>query len=400
YPFDAPWFVDQGNIALTLADNATITRCITMVIGLTSGTILTNLEDPTPRGWPDPNQPNHPSHRNFNQVVMAYQEGIVVVSDSTSLDGSGSICAEISTTTTAYRATDLTSPLWRLTGIPQGHWCYSAPQLPGLVLAVVPNRDYAYVSITTGKPMITLDPGVDATYFEAGGAILQSLDLSGRATGGVITRWPDQPATSPSWSLTLPSRTGLSGLGCTTRDSFIFVTYDFQSGTESIWAVNLDTGQKSWSIAYPDLYYGPQSPINLWTCGILTIGDQALVAVPSGSGIALIDAASGGVVATLADLATGTDSGVSGVYPCGYDLACAIVATHPTRLDVTVFDYSTSPLTIIDELSFVGVPGDLTGPTTMLNVSSGPTARPAFAFPTADGLIVPYWGDTFGIWIL
>ncbi|MCL2482647.1 MAG: hypothetical protein FWF43_04365 [Propionibacteriaceae bacterium] len=284
--------------------------------------------------------------------VVAYQDGIVVVDQGVDSSAGDPLCSDTGSTT-AYRDTNLNSPLWTVDG---SNCPAQTPMALLLSDAWVSTVSDTIVSIRDGSPatMGAASPSEQPLdFFAVHGTVLgaHSLTTPFGATDYLaawtdlttgLTAWTYQP--DPGWYLVdnPPDR-------CFTSDAMIVETFhgnEVNPDAATAAAIRLSDGQLLWSVPYSSdkSYVG-------FTCTAISDGSKEYIAVMSGTKFDILDADTGALVAHKDDLSDSDPDATGGqIYSCGDNTACITIVTAvedeqgnlPTVL--SLIDYSSSDL--------------------------------------------------------
>jgi len=253
-----------------------------------------------------------------SQVVVAYEVGIVVLDQFTSLSSTSGSYPHVSKTL-AYRDDDLSAPVWQVNG--DMKLDDSAPTTFEIAQQWVLAASWEYVSIMDGTTS-------NISYAE--GRIVTDVDgVVVVSQPGDLVAWASPADPDPTWST---NGAGLAldvhsfPLECATPDVMVV------KGTSGgMVAIGLKDGQQLWHMAT-----GSQAG-----CIGLRNGSQELIGLRDGSTFKLLDAFTSTVLSKQDGF--GSTSGSSLPVLCGSGMVCVIdAASNETK--ITGSDYSTGTL--------------------------------------------------------
>ena len=372
-----------GNLALSLvtSDGTTVVVLALRTGGFVGNHFVPNGDARNEYGQPVPLQ----------QSVSAYSGGVLVV-DTWSLDLWGG--QPHPGTTTAYRDTDLSSPLWRSeVSDDRGGWYLGPPVLLDRWVHTVSDD---YVDLHSGARS-GLRPGGDADAYAAGlasvGPVILAIDglgpWGGYQASERIATWSGANPPARSWTYdpvaddpTLelyppwtPAKLGLDIAPEATRNALLVSVetgeFDEQANAYKSYlrAVAAADGRVLWSVPLTGSY---------WLAGtsLYTLRDQQLFLISDYDGtFTLLRAEAGAEYGTLTDAPV---SRAEWAGPCGATAICLVAVTGPGKPAATVaaIDYATPTLT----------PLALAGQPTVEGIGLVDGFQPAYGTP--GGLVV------------
>ena len=371
-------FEDAGKLAITLLEVDENTRpseqyCIVgtheLIMSVRTGVVLASSFYPAACSTA--------TQTVQTESIIAYQEGVVVIQR-----GVGTSFPEVVTATAAYGETDLSTPLWYMTGQVDtaDGWFGSTNVLPGGWVKAVPN---GYVSVTDGHPAgfsLVNPPAGVAQFFAAGPMAVSTIatPVSGFPISDSydsLSGWPDMKAAQPAWRYESPTGWNIGEIEAAslqsspvlvvTKNLIVIVEYQWDDTRALLaaraTAIGMADGKPRWSVP---LSFDALSVHE--SCGTTITGDadtsatfefpaghapgcvqilsvsalvtdvagQSTVVVQDGRKLQLIDAASGRVTASRDIQALGTAS----LQPCGRDVVCLLdkyIDTNVTSIDLS-----------------------------------------------------------------
>jgi hypothetical protein len=375
---------EAGRIAIFLQDAVDQTAYL-LVISLLTGEVHSSRDDPI--GLDD-----HPDGWGIAHTVLAYEGGIVVVAKQ-ARGGSEADWSD-TVTTTAYRDTNLAGAIWQIVGFTSSRddlWWNTIDRLPGgLVKARMTDGRTTYVSIATGE--VSGNPLEhsygDSRLFVVQGKVIEATNRAESDGIAALAGWLAPGSTAPTWTYAPASGSSpweIQELGCATAEVLVVqgATWEGSELVKYVFGIDLASGRQLWAMENgTNFIYG-------WSCTVMYVGDQHMVLMPGPDGVAVVNITTGERVATLT--ASGPKSVIEdmALFPCGERMVC-------------LFGYTTDGpgLEIYDTEWGLGMPNEFyrvnvitykfsQGQRSMEIGDIGLPLHP-YAFPTADGLVVPY----------
>ena len=292
--------------------------------------------------------------------LTAYRNGMVVMTDVVDVmtPQSSRIQQRTLAATEAYRETYLEEPVWRVEGtgsrstyhgLGRGGSDVTKTNDDGLVPGLSPmllddwvmSATGEYVDLNTGEPTgwrIQTQTIPDFEIEVSGGRLYTATPGPGIAPTSV-SLWSAPTDKAPVWTYTPTSGDAVWGNGanrpwsCQSDDIGIdrVVTGTREEGPVQMTAVDLVTGKTLWS----------RVDTALGRCAIVTVGDQEVIGLWSGSGVQFVDAITGQVTGPAIAWPGGvsTSDWTMALYPCGVELVCAVPGDS-TTVTVASFSYA------------------------------------------------------------
>jgi len=253
-----------------------------------------------------------------SELVMAYEAGIVVVDQYTSVSYNDSDYPRVSKTV-AYRDSDLATPIWQVLGTMKLD--SSAPTIFELAQQWVLAASGEFVSITDGTTSNFKYPDGQAVT-DVDGIIVVSKP-------GSLKAWTSPAEQDPVWE---SDGAGLAlsahslPLECSTPDVIVVA-----GASGGMVGVGLKDGQQLWQMAASDKA----------GCIGLRNGSQEIVGLRDGGTFQLLDAFTGAVLSHQDGF--GPKDGSSMPMLCGSGMVCVIDGSSAKK-EITGSDYSTGTL--------------------------------------------------------